>query len=139
MASRFWMRKKPNRKAACPEAAGGSAQGRRWAMSLKDQLAADIDRVFFTDFTTEHKWNDSTIHVIADRDQELKLKGGVLLGDMENGVNEFLIHVPATDFAKRPGRNDYVFYDGLPCVVQDVGENEGVYEILLSAQKGRRA
>ncbi len=115
-------------------------------MSLRDTFSGDISRVFFNDkdFTTEHRWNGRIIHVIADRDQEIRLSGiresveYGMVGGIENGVEEFLIHVPASEFAQKPSKFDAVMYDGKPCKIRDVGENEGVLEILMSAQKGRK-
>ncbi len=106
-------------------------------MGLKETMAADIGRVFFTDFVTEHRWNDTAIRVIEDREQELRLKQ--ILGSLEDSVNEFMIHVPESDLSKRPERWDTVNFDGIPCEVTSVGKNEKAYEIMLSMRKGRRA
>lgn len=116
-------------------------------MSLQEVFAGDIGRVFFNkkDHATKHTWNGKEIHVIADRDQEIAMTGiresedYGQVGGIQNGVVEFFIHVPASELAERPAKFDAVVYDGKSCIVRDVGENEGVYEILLSVQKGRKA
>ena len=103
-------------------------------MSLEDVMATDIGRVFFRagDGAQTHRWNDATITTLTDRQEHLKRQPA-----FENPAEELLIHSPASCFEKRPVINESIFFDNRKMTIIDVGENDGVYDILLRREKGR--
>lgn len=109
-------------------------------MSLEDVLARDIDQVFFRegDGAKQHRWEDTTILVLTDRHELVKRKtSNVMDLSWENGGEEILIHVPMHCFPEKPIPQTRVRFDGEYVTILDVGENEGVYDILLTRQKAR--
>ena len=103
-------------------------------MSLKEQIAGDIDSVFLNtlDFADEHVINGLTVRCVVDEDrlQERadKQAQGVYLGAK-------LLFVKAADFPGRPAVNMRLTLDGKPYSVVSCIENMGMFEIRIGANE----
>ena len=110
-------------------------------MGLADVISGDVGRVFFTqgDGATQHKWGDRTILVLTDRMEEVKRNAaGVLDTNYENTEEAKLIHVPASCFDEKPEPETAIRFDGVWHTIKSVGDNDGVYDILLKRQNARK-
>ena len=103
-------------------------------MSLKDQIAADIDAIFLNtdDFADKVTLNGITLKCVIDDDRllnrtDLQAKG-VYLG-------ERLIFVKASDLPGKPAVGARIELNGKPWFVSNVTENMGMYEIRIGANK----
>ena len=96
---------------------------------FKDQIA--LDRAVFTnvdEFGGSHKIDGVEIDITVDNDQ-LKHRSkveydGIVVGDI-------LYFVEIEKFTQKPKPEDVQVFDGIPCIVFDVREDTGMYEIIL--------
>lgn len=97
-------------------------------MTLKEQIAADRDTVFFNldDFAEEHKVDGKVIKIILDTDSESAKAQAV-------GVDGQLIKIFAKteELPKRRSPGQTLNLDGKELVIIDWAENLGVSEITL--------
>lgn len=104
-------------------------------MSLKDQLLSDLDAVFFNldEFAEIHNIDNRQISIIVDNDklQERSKKeyDGISTG-------EILYYVKASEFGKRPEPGTPQIFDGRQMYIFDSREDMGVYEIILTQNRG---
>jgi hypothetical protein len=107
-------------------------------MSFKDQVAADIDRTFFniTEFGEPAIIDGVTKNVIID-EEALKLRGDKEYGGITTGM--LLYFIPVSVYGPDgPRVGDAQNFNGALYYIEDVkGESSGVYEILLSQNRGR--
>lgn len=99
-------------------------------MSFKDQIARDLDTVFFNldEFGELHRVEGQQIAVVLDNDQLNKLKKGQILGLVEA---DMLLMGRAQDFPEdlEPGR--LLNVDGRELVVSNSGRDMGLVEVAL--------
>lgn len=104
-------------------------------MSLKDQMQRDVDSVFFNidEFAEPHLINGRSVNIIIDNDQltvrSKKEYDGISVG-------EILYYVKASDLSHRPEQGESQIFDKKPMVVFDCREDLGVYEIILTQNRG---
>lgn len=103
-------------------------------MSLKDQVLSDLD-VFFNqdEFAGSHVIDGRSLNIVVDNDQlkerSVKEYDGISVG-------EILYYVKASDYGERPGQGTPQIFDGRQMYVFDAREDTGVYEIILSQNRG---
>jgi len=103
-------------------------------MSLKDQVRADLDVFFNTgEFAETHVIDGRSLNIIVDNDQlkerSVKEYDGISVG-------EILYYVKASDYGERPEQGTPQIFDGRQMYVFDAREDTGVYEIILSQNRG---
>lgn len=98
--------------------------------TLKDLIAADVDRVFFEldDFAELHRIEGKEVRVVIDNDQLEKMKQGQILGVAES---DMLIFARTADMPKRKAPGSLLNVDGRELVVDEWTENKGVTQIAL--------
>lgn len=102
-------------------------------MTLKDQIARDIDNVFLNldEFAFTIVLNGITLNCVPDDDRLLELSSqapGVYLG-------EHLVFVNASDLPGKPAINMRAEIDGKPWFVVRVLDEMGMYAIFLGANQ----
>ena len=96
---------------------------------FKDLIASDR-AIFFnpSEFGEVHKINGQDYTVIIDNDRlqhrSKKEFDGLIVGDT-------LYYIQADSFTKKPKPDEVQVFDGVACLVFDVREDFGVYEIIL--------
>lgn len=99
-------------------------------MSFKDQIALDLDNVFFNldEFAEEHRIEGAVIPVVCDNDQLNKLKKGQIIGLVEA---DMLIMAKEMDLPKNldPGR--LLNVDGREMIIVNSGRDMGLAEVAL--------
>ncbi|MBQ9229076.1 MAG: hypothetical protein IJ680_07720 [Paludibacteraceae bacterium] len=100
------------------------------AGTLKDLIAADVDRVFFEldDFAELHRIEGKEISIVIDNDQLEKMKQGQILGVAES---DMLIFAKTSDMPKRKAPGSLLNVDGRELIVDEWTENKGVTQIAL--------
>lgn len=107
-------------------------------MMFKEYVQQDITNTFVnpTEFASMVNINGAFVNVVEDKDQLLyRIKKdyeglGIVVGDI-------LFYISLEEYKKIPHvsevptANDALSYNGRPCVVTDVHEQMGVYEITL--------
>lgn len=105
-------------------------------MSFKEYVRHDIANTFENndEFAGKVNINGVTVNVIEDKDQLLyrikKNYDGLVVGDI-------LFYISMGEYSKIPHvshipkANEAVTYNGRPCIIMEVNEQEGMYEITL--------
>lgn len=105
-------------------------------MNFKGHVSLDIPSVFIDldEFASAKVINGVSVNVVEDKDQlNYRIKqdyNGLVIGDV-------LIYISAEEYAKIPKMkpvptaDQILRYAGIPMVITDVAEQEGVYEIIL--------
>ena len=103
-------------------------------MSFKDQIAKDLDNVFFNseEFAEFHRIEGKRVAVVIDDDRRKELKQGQILGLVEA---DMLILGKVSDFPEDldPGRPLNV--DGRELLITDSGKDAGLAEVALSQNR----
>jgi len=101
---------------------------------LKDQIAQDR-AVFFNlnEFAEPHVIDGRTLNIVVDNDQLMRRSKKEYDG---LSVGEILYFVSAADFGERPQPGAPQVFDGRQMYVFDAREDMGVYEIILSQNRG---
>lgn len=105
-------------------------------MSFKEYVQQDIANTFENEdeFAGKVNINGVTVSAIEDKDQLLyrikKNYDGLVVGDI-------LFYISMGEYSKIPHvshvpkANEAITYNGRPCVIVDVADQDGMYEILL--------
>ena len=102
--------------------------------NMKDYFNNDLD-VFINnyDFSDNHTIDKRTLSIIVDNDRLMhrskKEYDGITVG-------EILYFVKKSDFGARPEEGTPQIFDGRQMYVFNVREDNGMYEILLSQNRG---
>ena len=111
-------------------------------MSLKEYIANDIKNVFMdvNEFASDVIINGVQVRVSEDEDnlryRIQKNYDGLVIGDV-------LFYITLEEYAKIPRMaqipqpNQAIIYNGKPCVITQVNENMGMYEIVIQRAGGR--
>lgn len=106
-------------------------------MTFKEQLQADLDSVFFNEneFAEEHDFNGDIVPVIMDNDELLKLelRKEVDTDGIFSGKIMFFVQDKLLSF--EPFTEQYVTFDGKPYTVTDVKHDNGVYTVVIEANR----
>lgn len=106
-------------------------------MNFKDQLAADVEKVFFNlgEFGEEHRVDDKKMTIIIDDDLLQKRKSSA--SNPTDGVYgaSFLFHAKKSDFEKKPVIDTRMKIDDHTFYVSDVQANDETYVITLRRNK----
>jgi len=104
-------------------------------MNFKDQLALDIEGVFFNlnEFTDEVLIDGERKTVIID-DEQLKKRAEKEYFGVAAGMLLYFIHV--NSLTKKPEVGQTQFFNKRLYYVDDVKEAGGVYEIVLNQNRG---
>lgn len=101
---------------------------------FKDQIA--LDRAIFfniTEFADNHVVDGKTLVAVLDNDQ-LRERSKKEYDGLS--VGELLFYVKAEDFGDLPAPGKPLVFDGRQMYVFDAREELGVYEIILSQNRG---
>ena len=101
--------------------------------NLKDYMAGDVANVFFNlgEFAETVTIDGKPQKVIIDNDHLQKRMAEY--GGISTGM--ILYFIPVPDLPKKPSIGGYQNFNGRPMYIEDVKENMGVYEILLSQNR----
>ena len=111
-------------------------------MSFKEYIADDIKNVFMDAdvFASDVIINGVKVRVSEDEDnlryRIQKNYDGLVIGDV-------LFYITRKEYAKIPKMkpipqaNQAITYNGKPCTITSVTENEGLYEIIIQMAGGR--
>ncbi|TGE36883.1 hypothetical protein E4K67_17440 [Desulfosporosinus fructosivorans] len=103
-------------------------------MSFKDQLTKDLDVFLNTDeFAELHAINGVELVCTVDNDQ-LKERSKKEYDGIAAG--ELLFFVKKADYGIRPEEGTPVIFDGRQMYVFNAREDTGMYEIILSQNRG---
>jgi hypothetical protein len=109
-------------------------------MSLRDRLEGDIQRVFInlSQFGETHMWNDTEIRCVLDSDTALKRKNNNVVDiSWDFSSEEIVLYAEATAFPQRPRPQQTVMLDRNQWTVLQVGEDEGMLNVLLARKAGK--
>lgn len=110
-------------------------------MMFKEYVQKDVDSTFInlTEFASTVNINGAMVNVLEDKDQLLyrikKNYDGLVIGDI-------LFYITAAEYEKiphvseTPSVNDAVTYNGRPCLIVDVSDQDGLFEITLQRAGG---
>jgi len=103
-------------------------------MSLKDQIADDIENVFLNtdEFATTHVINGITMPCVVNDDLLLERSDAAAQGVY---LGEKLIFINASLLPGKPAIGGRFTFDGKPYTVINVVENMGMFELRLKANK----
>ena len=98
-------------------------------MSLKEQIAIDIDNIFFQieDFAEIHKFEGKEIIAVVDSDSTMKVSE--MLG-IENV--DYVVFFKTKDFKLNERIGAILNFDGKECTIESISENMGVTQVVLS-------
>ena len=101
---------------------------------LKEKVQSDL-AVFFNldEFAEQHLIDGRSLNVIVDNDK-LKERSKKEYDGLT--VGELLYYVKAEDFGERPEQGTPQVFDGRQMYVFDIREDMGLYEIILSQNRG---
>lgn len=114
---------------------------------FKDYVANDIESTFINleEFAEEVEINGAIVSVVEDREKlEYRMRktaeyDGFIVGDI---IGDVLFFISKEEYEKIPKvksipvANMAIKYKGKPCMVNDVNEESGVYEIVLQTVGG---
>lgn len=102
-------------------------------MSFKEQIKADLNTFFnFDEFGTDHVIDGKIVNVIVDNEtlksRNKKEYDGIVQADM-------LYFAKEEDLLKEPRPNSVQSFDGVLYEIFDAKLDEGVYEVILQANR----
>lgn len=99
-------------------------------MSLKDQIAADINRVFLNkdEFADDHMIEGATVTCVVNEDTTNKIKEGRILGLIEA---DMVIFGKTADLPADRGPESIINVDGREMIVIKWAESMGMSEVAL--------
>ena len=109
-------------------------------MALADRILADRKKVFLREdqYAKWHTWNGKRFLCVTDEDEALKRKNNNVNDiSWDNNTSEVLIYVAEEDFPGRAEPNTYGYYDGKYMRILQVGNDEGMLQIMLVTNTGR--
>lgn len=103
-------------------------------MTLKDNIAADIDAVFFNldDFADTYNVDGREIPVAQDDDRILEKTDISALG---TSLGEGLIFIKVADMTRPPTGGDQISINDKKWYVRNIVNNMGVYEIRIGREQ----
>jgi len=102
--------------------------------TFKEQIAQDL-AIFFNqnELAEPHQIDGRTLNVIVDEDQ-LKERSQKEYDGIS--VGEILYFVKAEDYGERPEEGTPQIFDGRQMYVFNCRDNDGMFEIILSQNRG---
>jgi hypothetical protein len=101
---------------------------------LKDYIALDMKTFFNADeFSEEHKINSKNLVITIDNDRLKERQGKEFNGTY---IGELLYFAKVSDFEEMPSVGDDQKFDSSMMYVSDIKEDNGMYEIILSQNRG---
>ncbi|BCZ48431.1 hypothetical protein psyc5s11_44980 [Clostridium gelidum] len=102
-------------------------------MNFKEQIEADLNIFFNPDeFGEDHSIDGKVVNVIVDNEtlksRNKKEYDGIVQADM-------LYFAKEEDLLKEPRPDGVQMFDGIPYIIFDAKLDDGVYEVILQANK----
>lgn len=106
--------------------------------SFKDQVAADLGSVWFSDreeFWETHSVNNVDMHVVVDNDELIRRSAKRVYTASDSGLyaGHRLIMVRASEYGAKPAIGNQIIFDARRYKVVDVDAQSGLYVIEMEA------
>lgn len=104
-------------------------------MGFKEQLAEDLDAVFFNaeEFAETHMINGAEVDIVVDNDKLAELFISKDTDTKELFTDSMLFYVRKKDLVFEPVPGQYIELDGHGCMISDVKTDDGTYTIVIEA------
>lgn len=105
-------------------------------MEFKEQVAADLDAVFFNseEFAESHTINGVEVEIIVDNDKLVELYISKDTHTEELFTDSILFYIRKKDLDFEPVPNQYLEYDGRDYVISNVNDEGECYAIIMGVK-----